>query len=89
MNNQKRKVSVTREELVAITGDNIAAQILNQLIYWSSKGSGEWIYKGAQELADEIMSGSKYTVLRRLEQLKDAGFIVSRKNPDPIKCWLL
>lgn len=50
MNNQKRKVSVTREELVAITGDNIAAQILNQLIYWSSKGSGEWIIKEPRSL---------------------------------------
>ena len=44
-----------------------------------SKG---WIYKTAEELSEELMTGmSKSTVGRYIKQLVEAGYLVQRRNP--------
>ena len=44
-----------------------------------SKG---WIYKTAEELSEELMTGmSKSTVGRYIKQLVEAGYLIQRKNP--------
>ena len=44
-----------------------------------SKG---WIYKTAEELSEEIMTGmSKSTVGRYIKQLVEKGYLIQRRNP--------
>ncbi len=102
----KLKRAVLKEEFLAITGDPIAAILLNQFLYWCERMKDVdkylseenerrkieekealplthgWIYKSAQELADEIMLASRATVQRALKLLIQKGYIEERENPN-------
>ena len=95
--------SVLKEEYYLLTGNTLAARILGQMIYWSSRtktfdlflaeeqaaGKGldvelrnGWVYKTANELAWELMEDvSAPTIRRRMNDLKNAGYIDDRTNP--------
>jgi hypothetical protein len=40
-----------------------------------------WIYKSGNELAHEIMLGSKWTISRALKELVNKNYLIARRNP--------
>ena len=53
-------------------------EYVEEVVGDSDAKSNGWVYKSAQEMADETMCGSRMTVARRIESLVEAGYLDKR-----------
>lgn len=70
-----------RPELVELTGDVVAALILQQLCFWTSRTQfdGGWIYRTSDELEEELSGGvSSRTIRRKLGAMVKADLLEER-----------
>lgn len=74
---QSYVLTVPREFILRLDGDVGAALFLSQLLYWSDKGRGEWIYKSYAEWEAELcMKPKKLMAIRA--KLQAIGLISTK-----------
>jgi len=81
---QKRILTIPRI-FIAYTGDLESALLLSQIIYWSDKKDGGWIYKTYEEWFNEI-GLNEYRVRKARKKLERMGVLetkVKKANGNP------
>ena len=80
-----------KEELVVLTGDYVAALLLNQFLRWcnaAEDASERWVHKSADELARSLMTGVTHTAIRVcLQRLTRRGWLLVRRGSKPPYTW--
>jgi hypothetical protein len=79
-----------KEELVVLTGDYVAALLLNQFLRWCSSQGEEgdcqerWVSKDTMELARGLMTRATGTAVGvHLQRLVCSGWLLSRRRSSP------
>ncbi len=71
---QKNVLTIPRAFIKYMDGSIPGALFLSQLLYWSDRGSSEWVHKTYDEWFDEI-AVSKYEARKAAQLLEDRGIL--------------
>jgi hypothetical protein len=83
-----------KEELVVLTGDYVAALLLNQFLRWCNdtgedgdcqeSGQERWVHKSEFDIAHSLMTGVSGTAVRVcLHRLVFRGWLLVRRGAEP------